>query len=108
MTLPRLCPLQLGEFFDELLQSELGELYRNLRVVPFAFALVDGAYAVFGMADALARTEAALAARLGGGNFRHGEFFPARGEELGDVVDGVVGCGWLAAAPGRGRPGSSC
>src|SRR5205823_3199983 len=49
--------LQLRIFLDQLLQTEPWELYRNLGVLTFSFALVNRALAVFGVANLLAGAE---------------------------------------------------
>ena len=91
--------LQLGVLLHQLLQAEAWKLYRNLGFFAFSFTLVDGSLAVFGMTDSLSRTKSALARRLfDRSGFGSAEFFAAAGEELGDVLDRVVGargCGLL-------------
>src|SRR6267143_2816259 len=98
-------PLQLGILLHQLLQPEARKLYRNLGFFALSFALVDGSISVFGMADFLAGTKAALASGLFHRRFRDSELFATRGEELGDVLDRVVGfCrrwGFLARSIGR-------
>jgi len=68
-------------------------LYRNLGFFALSLALVDGSFAVFRMADALSGLEPALARGLLDDRFRGAEFLAAAGEELGNVLDGVVGAG---------------
>ena len=65
-------------------------MYRNLRVFAFSFALEDHAFAVFWVTDFLAGTKSFFAFGLFYLDFGDAEFLAARGEELGDVVDGVV------------------
>src|ERR1700722_5878302 len=89
----RLGALQLGILLHQLFQAEARKLYSNLGFFAFSFALIDGTLAVFGMADALARAESALAGGFFRSGFRDGEFFAAAGEKLGDVLDGIVGLG---------------
>ena len=99
---------QLGILLHQLLQPEPRELYRNLGVFPISFSLVDSALAVFRMADFLSRTKALLAFGFLDDSFRHVEFLAARGEKLGDVVDGVValaGVGRLGAFRALALPG---
>src|SRR5262252_8004604 len=86
-------PLQLGVLFHQLLQTETRELYRNLRLFPISFPLIDSTLAVFGVADFLAGEESFLAFRLFDREFGQIELLAPRGEELGDVVDGVVSLG---------------
>src|SRR4029077_20191404 len=86
-------PLQLGVLLDQLLQAEARELYRNLGFFAVSFALVDGSFAIFRMADFLAGAESALACRFFDFDFGDGELLTSAGEELGDVLDGVVGFG---------------
>jgi hypothetical protein len=85
--------LQLGILLHQLLQAEARELYRNLGFFAFSFAQVDRAFAIFRVTDFLAGAESALAGRLFDGRFRNGKLLAAAGEELGDVLDGVVGAG---------------
>src|SRR5450432_3986476 len=47
-------PLQLGEFLDQLLDSEFRKLHGDLRRIAVAFAAEDHAFAVLRMADTLA------------------------------------------------------
>src|SRR5205823_2281364 len=82
-----LCSLQLCIFLDQLLQTESWELYRNLRVLTFSFAQVDGALAVLGVANLLAGAEASFAFGLLYRDFRQVELLAAGSEELGDVID---------------------
>src|SRR6516164_8047947 len=84
--------LQLGVLLNQLLQAEAWKLYRNLGFFAFSLALIDSSLAVFRMPDSLSGTESALASRLlNGRGLRHGELLAAAGEELGNVVDRVVG-----------------
>src|SRR5580704_12712477 len=85
--------LQLGILLHQLLQAEARKLYRNLGFFAFTFALVDGSFAVFGMADLLSGAESALAGGLFDLRFGDAELLAAAGEELGDILDGVVGAG---------------
>src|SRR5580658_5065584 len=100
-------PLQLGILFHQLLQAEARKLYSNLGFFAFSFALVDRPLAIFGMPNLLARPESALAGGLFDRRFWHTELLPARGKELGNVLDGVVGLGrsrgLLAAGLSRAR-----
>src|SRR5260221_10211224 len=82
--------LQLRVFLHQFLQSESGELYRNLGGFSFAFALVDDSFAVFRMFYALSGTKRALSRRLFHRDLRTGKFLPARSKEIRNVVDGVV------------------
>src|SRR5260370_32329495 len=84
-------PLQLGILLHQLLQAEARQLYRNLGFFALSFALVDGSFSVFGMADFLASTKAALASGLGYRRFEDRELFAPRGEELVDVLVTAVG-----------------
>ena len=84
-------PFQLRVLLYQLLQSEARELYRNLGIFTFSFALIDRAFAIFGMADFLPGAESFLALWLFYGHFGKAELLSPRGEELGNVVDGVVG-----------------
>src|SRR5260370_9985472 len=102
-------PLQLGILLHQLLQAEARKLYRNLGFFALSFALVDGSFSVFGMADFLAGTKAALARGLFYRGFRDRALFATRSEELGDVLDRVVGicrrCGFVARSIGRDTAG---
>src|ERR1700736_4278668 len=97
-------PLQLGILLHQLLQAEARKFVRNLGFFALPFALVDGSFSVFGMPDFLAGTKTALASGLFYWRFRDSELFAARGEDLGDVLDRVVGscrrCGFLARSIG--------
>src|SRR5208282_3030527 len=86
--------LQLRVLLHQLLQSEARELYRNLSFFAFSFSLVDRPFAIFGMPHLLPGAESALAGRLFHPRFRDGKFLAARGKELGNVLDGVVGLSW--------------
>jgi len=57
---------ELGELLHQLFYAVLLKLYCNLRVVPIAFAAKDGSYAVLGVANARALTQAGLAGGGGG------------------------------------------
>src|ERR1700746_1111446 len=81
---------QLGILLHQLLQPEPWELYRNLGVFPISFSLIDGALAVFGMANFLPGAEAFFALRFLHSSFRKVELLSTRGEELRNIVDGVV------------------
>jgi hypothetical protein len=65
-------------------------LYRNLGVFPISFALINGAFAIFGMLDLLTGAESALAAGRRDRQFGEGELLAAGGEKFGDIVDRVV------------------
>ena len=67
---------QLRILLHQLLQTEPRELYRNLGIFPFSFALVDGAFAIFRMANLLSRAEALLAFRLFDRQFGTLNFLP--------------------------------
>src|ERR1700733_3500557 len=84
---------QLGILLHQLLQAEARKLYRNLGFFAFSFSLVDGSFAIFGMADLLAGTESAFAGGFCWRCFGDGELLAAAGKEFGDVLDGVVGLG---------------
>src|ERR1700680_1532390 len=75
-------PLQLGILLHQLLQAEARKLYSNLGFFALSFALIDGSFSVFGMADFLAGRKAALASGHFYGRFRDGELFATRGAEL--------------------------
>src|SRR5205823_772171 len=80
----------------------------NLGLFSLTLALVDGSFAVFGMADALPGAESFASGGFGDRHLRTAKFFPTRGKKFRDVVDGVVRRpGILAGAldwrPGRGR-----
>src|ERR1019366_9721680 len=89
---------QLGVFLDQLFQTESRKLYRNLRIFPVTLAFVHRAFAVFGMTDALSRPESGASGGLGNLNLGPRKLFPARGEKLRNVVDGVVGRPAILAA----------
>src|SRR5262249_55537397 len=55
----------------------------------------DGAFTVLRVLHALARTKAALSGWLLDLDFRRVEFLAARGEELGDIFDRIVGGGGI-------------
>src|SRR5215469_2111978 len=86
-------PLQLRVLLHQLLQTEARELYRDLGLFPISFPLIDSTLAVFGVAYFLAGPESLLAFRLFDREFGQVELLAPRGEELGDVVDGVVSLG---------------
>src|SRR5258706_11439374 len=86
----RLRPLQLRVLLHQFLQTEARELYRNLRIFPISFALIDRALAVFRVFDLLSRTEAALACGLLHRQLWPLELFATRCEELGDIVASIV------------------
>src|SRR5436305_5026642 len=94
--------LQLGILLHQLLQAEAWKLYRNLGFFAFSLALVDRSFAVFRMTYSLPRTESALTGRrFHRRRFRDAELLAAAGEELGNVLDGVVGArrdSWLRTA----------
>ena len=71
-----LSSLQLGVLLHQLLQAEARKLYRNLGFFAFSFALIDGAFAIFRMADLLAGAESALAGGLFDGSFGTVNFLP--------------------------------
>jgi len=50
-------PLELGIFFNQLLQTEPRELYRNLGMVTLSFSSVHRAFSVFRVLHLLPRTE---------------------------------------------------
>src|SRR5215469_14564510 len=83
-------PFQLRVLLHQLLQAEPRKLYRNLGFFTLSFPPVDGALAVFRMADLLTGAKAAPARGRLHWNLRHAEFLAARGEELGDVLDRVI------------------
>src|ERR1700688_4081300 len=85
---------QLRVFLNQLLQAEARKLYSNLGFFAFSFSLVDGSFAVFGMANFLAGAEATHAGGRFQRNFRDGKLLAATGKKLGYVLDGVVGLGW--------------
>ena len=95
----RLESFELGKFFHQLFYAVLLKLYCNLRVVPIAFATKDGANAVLGVANARALAQAGLPGRgrkvhFGAGEvLSTGNLLSARGEEAGNVVDGVASGG---------------
>src|SRR5438445_1941414 len=82
--------LQLGVLLYQLLQTEARELYRNLGLFTFSFALIDQAFAIFGMAHLLSRTESSIASGLLQRHLGNVEFLAARGKELGNVINRVV------------------
>src|ERR1041385_3827214 len=90
--------LQMRVLFHQLFQSESWKLYRNLGVFSLAFALIHNSFAIFGMFDALPRTERAAAGTLLHGDFRARELLTPRGKELGNIVDGVVFWPGISAA----------
>ena len=67
---------QLGVLLYQLLQAEARKLYRNLGFFAFSFALIDGAFAIFWMANLLAGAKSALAGGLFHRRFREGNFLP--------------------------------
>src|ERR1019366_7231513 len=89
---------QLGVFLDQLFQAESRKLYRNLRIFPVPLAFVHRAFAVLGMTDALSGPESSASGGLGNLNLGPRKLLPARGEELRNVVDGVVGRPAILAA----------
>src|SRR5437763_780637 len=89
---------QLGVLLDQLLQSKARKLYRNLRLFAFSLAMVDRSFSIFRMPHLLPRSKTATSFGLFDRHFCHAEFLSARGEEFGNVVDGVVfGSGRFAA-----------
>src|ERR1019366_9878265 len=101
---------QLGVFLDQLFQTESMKLYRNLGVFPIAFAMIDHSFAIFGVVDAVSLAQSAPSGALVEVHLRAGKLFAARGEKVGDVVDGIVGragvggLGRRAAAPRVAAP----
>ena len=110
---PELRLAELGVFLDQFLQAESMKLYRNLGVIPIALAMIDDSFAVFRMADAVSLEQsrgprqsrgwiAGVESAACGGRLRRGlgagELLTARGKEVGDVVDGVVGRAGVGAA----------
>src|SRR6266852_8487637 len=102
--------LQLRILLHQLLQTEARELYRNLGIFTFSFALVDGAFAIFRMANFLSRAEALSAFGLFDRQFGDAELLASRGEKVGNVLNRVVGLAgvrrrrsalFLLAAPDR-------
>src|ERR1700704_1089332 len=90
MLMVGLCPLQLRVLLYQFLQTEARELYRNLRIFPISFALIDRSLAVFRVLDLLSWTEPALARRLLDRQLWPLELLPARCKELRNIVDRVV------------------
>src|SRR5271157_2212644 len=81
---------QLGVFLDQLFQTELGKLYKNLRVGPIALALEYRPFTVLGMTHALSGAESGVPGGFWGLDFWPRKPLPTRGKELRDVVDGVI------------------
>src|SRR5262252_7285830 len=80
--------LQLGILLHQLLQAEAWKLYRNLGFFAFSLPLIDGAFAIFRMANALSGAEPAPAlGLLEGRRFWNAELLAAAGEEFRDVLD---------------------
>src|ERR1700691_4831488 len=98
--------LQLRVLLHQLLQAEARKLYSNLGFFAFSFPLVDRSFSILRMANFLAGTESALTGGLFWKRFRDREFLAAAGEELGDVLDGIVRLRWnrglLAGCPDAG------
>src|SRR3981189_3333853 len=90
MLIAVLCPLQLRVLLDQFLQTEARELYRNLRIFPIPFALIDSSLAVFRVLHLLSGTEPALARRLLNRQLWPLELLPARCKELRNIVDRVI------------------
>ena len=82
--------LELGVLLHQLLQPEPRELYRNLGVFPIPFSLEDRAFAVFRVPHLLAGTESFLSLRLLHHRLGQIELLASGGEELCNIVDGVV------------------
>jgi len=79
-------------------------LYRNPRIFPVSFALIDDPFAILWVTDLLSRAESLFAGGFRDWNFGRAEFLTARGEELSDVLDRIVrieGRGAFAAVTGR-------
>jgi hypothetical protein len=66
-------------------------LYRKLGFVSVALALEYRSLAILRMSYALAGAESGLPSRRWHRNLRTGKLLAARGEEVGDVVNRVVG-----------------
>src|SRR5437899_6430787 len=79
--------LQLRILLHQLLQSEARELYRNLGLLAFSFALIDRSFAIFWMPHFLPGTKSSPAFWLLNRQLGNGELLPARGKELGNVID---------------------
>src|SRR5882757_10067215 len=94
MQMDALRPLQLRVLLYQFLQTEARELYRNLRIFPISFALIDRSLAVFRMLDLLSRTESAPARGLLDRELWPLELLATGCEELGDIVDRVVVLDW--------------
>src|SRR5882762_2120041 len=90
-------PFQLSILLNQLFQTEALKLYRNLGVATLALATVDNSFAIFRMANVLARFEGCPRYRLWFCHLGNTELFPARREKLGDVADGIVGGAGVAA-----------
>ena len=67
------------------------ELHRDLGVFAIAFALIHRTFAILWMPNALSGTESSFPARLFHLDLRRVELLPARGKELRNIVDRVVG-----------------
>src|SRR5581483_10265002 len=92
--------LQLGVLLHQCFQAEAWKLYSNLGVFAFSFAAKHRSLAEFGVANFLTGPESALPGRLRNGHSGPGKLLAARGEELGDVVDRVVGRAGVGSAFG--------
>src|SRR5437667_1678756 len=79
--------LQLRILFHQLLQAEARELYRNLGLFAFSFALIDCSFAIFWMPHFLPGTKSSPTFRLLNRQLGNGELPPARGKELRNVID---------------------
>src|SRR5258706_103569 len=90
-------PFQLGVLLHQLFQTEALKLYRNLGVATLAFATVHNSFAIFRMANVLARLKGGPHRRLWLRHLGNAELLPARCEKLGDVADGIVGGAGIAA-----------
>src|SRR4029077_6582114 len=83
--------LQLRILLHQLLQTDARELYRNLGIFTFSFALADGAFTIFRMGNFFSRAEAPSAFGLFDRQFGDAELLASRGEKVGNVLNRVVG-----------------
>src|SRR5579872_3865670 len=94
-----LCSFQLSVLLHQLLQTEARKLYRNLGLFTVSFAMIDGAFAIFGMLHLLPGPKSLFAFGFIERQLRYGKFLPARCEKLRDVVNRIVTASRVSRSP---------